>query len=249
MEREQSTRAASTGPALLDVIGVRFGYGDLVAVWDVSLQARAGAVTAMVGSNGAGKTTLMFGLAGILPLVSGTVRIDGADIAGMSSWDRARAGLCLVPEGKRVFRDLAVEENIKVGLPRSVRGAERRERCEEVFERFPILGERRTQLAGALSGGQQQMLAIAAALAMRPRVLLVDEPSSGLAPLIVDQVMDSLDQLKHEGMAIVLVEQTVEDALAAIADEVIVIERGLVVERNVPADPSMNGTERRSLLR
>jgi branched-chain amino acid transport system ATP-binding protein len=223
---------------------VRFAYGDLVAVWDVSFEARAGCVAAIVGRNGAGKTTLMFGVAGILPAAAGTITLAGEDLTKMSSWRRADRGLCLVPEGKRVFRDLTVQENLSVALPRKLRATERRERCEQVFERFPILHERRQQLAGALSGGQQQMLAIGSALAMRPKVLLVDEPSSGLAPTAVDTVMSTLDQLKREGIAIVLVEQMIEDVVTGIADEVIVVEQGRVVMRDIPERISLKDLER-----
>jgi branched-chain amino acid transport system ATP-binding protein len=202
-------------------------------------------VTAVVGRNGAGKTTLMFGIAGVLPTAAGSVRLDGHDLGQTSSWDRALAGLCLVPEGKRVFRDLTVEENLLVGLPRSLRLAQRRERCQEVYERFPILHDKRLHLAGALSGGQQQMLAISSALAMRPKVLLVDEPSSGLAPTAVDIVYETLEELKAAGMAIVLVEQMIEDVMTGVADEVVVIEQGRVAMRDVPARISLKDLERR----
>jgi branched-chain amino acid transport system ATP-binding protein len=235
----------TTQDALLQVDGVRFAYGDLVAVWDVSLQVSAGSLTAVVGRNGAGKTTLMFGLAGVLPAVAGTVRLDGHDLTGTASWDRSTAGLCLVPEGKRVFRDLTVEENITVGLPRRVRPVERRERCQEVYDRFPILDEKRAQLAGALSGGQQQMLAIASALAMRPKVLLVDEPSSGLAPTAVETVFATLDELKRSGLAVILVEQMIEDVLTGIADSVVVIEQGRVIMHDTPDRISLKDLERR----
>lgn len=230
---------------LLEAEGVRYAYGDLVAVWDVSLQARAGAAVAVVGRNGAGKTTLMFGLAGILPTVSGRVAIDGRDVTKLSAWDRARAGLCLVPEGKRVFHELTVEENVALALPATVGRRERRARVGRVLERFPVLEEKRTELAGSCSGGQQQMLAIAAALAMEPRVLLVDEPSSGLAPVAVERVLETLDELKREGLAIVLVEQRVEEVITGIADHVVVIEQGRVVMEDVPERISLREVERR----
>jgi branched-chain amino acid transport system ATP-binding protein len=229
---------------LLDVQGVRYAYGDLVAVWDVSFQARAGAVTAIVGRNGAGKTTLMFGLSGELPATAGKVRLSGVDITNAPTWVRANQGLCLVPEGKRVFADLTVEENITVGLPRTVRRHNRAERCAEQFERFPILREKRSRLAGSLSGGQQQLLAIASALAMHPKVLCIDEPSSGLAPTAVDTVLRTLDDLKHEGLAVVLVEQMVEEVVSGIADELIVIEQGRVVMQDVPGRISLGDLER-----
>ena len=246
-ETDIGTRTNGAHPAdlLLDVQGVRFAYGDLVAIWDVSIKAHAGAVTAVVGRNGAGKTTLMFGLAGVLPAAAGTIRLGGADLTKAPPWRRAAAGLCLVPEGKRVFRDLTVEQHVTVGLPRSVRGSERRERCAEVFERFPILQEKRSALAGSLSGGQQQLLAIASVLTMRPKVLLVDEPSSGLAPAAVDTVMGTLEELKREGIAIVLVEQMIEDVVTGIADEVVVIEQGRVVMQDVPERISLAELERR----
>jgi branched-chain amino acid transport system ATP-binding protein len=201
-------------------------------------------VTAIVGRNGAGKTTLMFGIAGALPTVSGTVRLAGREVQSTSSWDRALAGLCLVPEGKRVFRDLTVEENIAVGLPR-LRAAARRDRCQEVYARFPVLHEKRTHLAGSLSGGQQQMLAIGSALAMHPKVLLVDEPSSGLAPTAVDVVFETLAELKRSGMAVVLVEQMIEDVMSGVADEVVVIEQGRVVLRDAPERISLKDLEQR----
>jgi branched-chain amino acid transport system ATP-binding protein len=229
----------------LDVVQARFGYGDLIAVWDVSFTARAGALTAIVGRNGAGKTTLMMGISGVLPTLGGSVSLGGRTLGAMSSWDRSLAGLCLVPEGKRVFRQLTVDENLNVGLPRTLSAAERRERCQEVFACFPILEEKRTHLAGSLSGGQQQMLAIGSALAMRPKVLLVDEPSSGLAPTAVDVVYETLDALKAAGMAIVLVEQMVEDVMTGIADEVVVVEQGHVVLRDTPDRISLKDLEHR----
>ncbi|MBS1883308.1 MAG: ATP-binding cassette domain-containing protein [Actinobacteria bacterium] len=219
---------------VLEAREVRYAYGDLVAVWEVSLTARAGEAVAVVGRNGAGKTTLMFGLAGVLGTSSGTVTLEGSEVTGWSPWKRALNGISLVPEGKRVFRELTVQENIALGLPRAVRGRERRERIEEIYERFPILGEKRAQQAGACSGGQQQLLSIASALTMRPRVLLVDEPSSGLAPVAVDTVMGVLTELKAEGMAIVLVEQRIEEVVTGIADHVVVLEQGRAVLEDAP---------------
>ena len=223
----------------------RFAYGDLVAVWDVSIDAAAGRATAVVGRNGAGKTTLLFGIAGVLPLTGGSVLLEGRNVGRLRPWDRARAGLCLVPEGKRIFRELSVEENIAVAMPRRMRSADRRRRCDEVFDRFPMLASRRRQLAGSLSGGQQQTLAIASAVAMRPKVLLVDEPSSGLSPLAVDDVLATLDDLKRDGLAIVIVEQMVEDVVTGIADDVVVLEQGRVVLHDTPERISLEELERR----
>jgi ABC-type branched-subunit amino acid transport system ATPase component len=235
----------SNGDAVLAVDGVRYGYGDLVAVWDVTMRARAGEAVAIVGRNGAGKTTLMFGLAGLLPSAAGSVSVNGRDLTKLSAWNRAKAGLCLVPEGKRVFGELTVVENIELAVPRGLGRRERKERVEEVLERFPLLGEKRKALAGSCSGGQQQMLAIGTALAMRPAVLLVDEPSSGLSPVAVEQVLDTLGELKSEGMAIVLVEQRVEEVITGIADYVLVIEQGRVVIEATPSEISLPELEQR----
>lgn len=244
-ETRGTDRAADEREVLLDAQNVKFAYGDLVAVWDASLQVRAGAISVVVGRNGAGKTTLMFGLAGVLTTVSGSVRLGNRDLTNLPPWRRADAGLVLVPEGKRVFRELTVEDNIAVGLPRSLRGAERAARFDEAFNMFPILRERRSQLAGALSGGQQQMLTIASALAMRPRVLMVDEPSSGLAPTAVETVFDALSEISRSGIGVLLVEQLIDDVVTGIADEVIVIEQGRVVMRDLPSKISLAELERR----
>lgn len=230
---------------VLEARAVRYAYGDLVAVWEASLRARAGEAVAVVGRNGAGKTTLMFGLAGVLGTSEGEVLLEGADVTRWSPWKRALNGISLVPEGKRVFRELTVGENVALGLPRSVRGRERRERLDEIFTRFPILGEKRDQLAGACSGGQQQLLSIASALTMRPRVLLVDEPSSGLSPVAVEDVMATLAELKAEGLAIVLVEQRIEEVVTGIADHVVVLEQGRIVMEDVPQRIDLADLERR----
>lgn len=230
---------------LLKVDAVSYAYGDLVAVWDISLEARAGRVVAIVGRNGAGKTTLLSGLAGLLPTVAGSVKLCGIDVSRASAWQRARQGLCLVPEGKRVFRDLTVEENLAVGIPGGTRRRERRLAVANLLERFPILDEKRRQLAGSCSGGQQQLLAIASALTMRPRVLLVDEPSSGLSPIAVDQVLQTLQELTNDGLAVVIVEQLVEQVITTIADEVVVVEQGRVVLRDAPERISLAELEHR----
>ena len=238
------TAVAAAGP-VFEAKKVRYAYGDLVAVWEASLSARAGQAVAVVGRNGAGKTTLMFGLAGVLGTAGGSVHLEGTEVTKWSPWKRALNGISLVPEGKRVFRELTVQENIALGLPRSVRGKERRERLDEIFERFTILADKRDQLAGACSGGQQQLLSIASALTMRPRVLLVDEPSSGLAPVAVEDVMAKLTELKAEGMAIVLVEQRIEEVVTGIADHVVVLEQGRIVLEDAPGRIDLADLEQR----
>jgi branched-chain amino acid transport system ATP-binding protein len=214
---------------VLEVSRLRLGYGDLIAVWDVSLRLLAGQTTALVGRNGAGKTTLLSGIAGILPVKAGNVVLGGHDITKVPSYRRVQHGLGLVQEGKRVFRRLTVRDNLMLGLRAcGVRKSQMSGRLDRLYTDFGMLGERAHTLAGSLSGGQQQMLAIATALASEPRVLLVDEPSSGLAPVFVDQVFEILEKLRDSGMAILLVEQLVEEVLDGIADDVVVLEQGRV---------------------
>lgn len=234
------------GAALeLEVDSVSVAYGDLVAVWDASLKLRAGSITALVGRNGAGKTTLISGVCGLLPLRSGSVRLLGEDVTETPPWGRVPRGMSVVQEGKRVFRDLTVRENLLLGLRGNrLKRAQLDSALTELYDRFPILGERRDQRAADLSGGQQQMLAIGTALASRPKVLLVDEPSSGLAPVFVDVVFECLERLRDEGMAILLVEQLVEEVLGGIADEVIVLERGRVTLRDAAANLSVEDVAR-----
>ncbi|RAY11919.1 ABC transporter ATP-binding protein [Actinomadura craniellae] len=234
-----TTTDESNSQPVLDVADLQVAYGDLVAVWGASLQLVPGRITALVGRNGAGKTTLLAGICGLLPARSGSVALDGRAVTGLPPWKRVRLGMSIVQEGKQVFRDLSVHDNLRVGLRgrRSGRG-EDDTILAELYERFPVLGERRRERAGALSGGQQQMLAIATALAARPRVLLVDEPSSGLAPVITDQVFELLDRLRGEGLAILLVEQLVDELLGGIADDVVVLERGRVTLRDRAANLS-----------
>jgi len=225
------------GQPELEVNDLKVAYGDLVAVWGVSLQLRPSSIVALVGRNGAGKTTLLSGIVGLLPARSGSVTLSGQDVSALPPWKRVRRGLAIVQEGKQVFRGLTVRENLTLGLLGQRRHrADGEQTLEALYERFPMLGERRGERAGTLSGGQQQMLAIATALAARPRVLLVDEPSSGLAPVVVDRVFELLEQLKSEGLAILLVEQLVEEVLGGIADDVIVMDRGRVTLRDLAAN-------------
>lgn len=218
---------------LLEVTDVVGGYGDMRVLWGVSVRAYAGAVTTVLGRNGAGKSSLLKAIGGFLPAVeSGSVLLGGRDISKTAPYDRVRAGLAFVQEGKRIFRRRTVEENLLLGgytikRPLLRVGSAMRDALEKAYTRFPMLAERRTSLAGGLSGGQQQMLAIAQALMPGPRVLLLDEPSAGLAPAISRDLFAMVSSLKTEGLAILLVEQVVEQALA-IADDVVVVESGRV---------------------
>jgi branched-chain amino acid transport system permease protein len=239
-----------TGEPILRVEDVRYGYGDLVAVWDASFVARPGCVTAIVGANGAGKSTLMWGLAGLIPSTSGKVFLEGEDITHIAPHERTKRGLGLVPEGKRVLRDMTVHENLMLGVAGGApRGSARGDTLGEFYDRFEILKQKRGQQAGALSGGQQQLLAIVSALITKPKVLLVDEPSSGLSPVAVDSIIDLLVELKSEGLAVVLVEQQVEAVLSGAADRVIVVEEGRISLNDDASNVSLASLEQRIYAR
>ena len=222
--------SAATGTApVLEVTDLGTGYGDLRVVWDVSLVVRPGEITVLMGRNGAGKTTTLRAIAGLNKVESGSVKFDGEDIARTAPHTRVRQGMAYVQEGKRVFHGQTVEQNLMLGG--YVRKMKRRQLIEEasrMYDLFPILGEKRHLPAGSMSGGQQQMLAISQALMAQPKLLLLDEPSGGLAPVIVNEVMQRVHELKDTGLAILLVEQAVE-ASFAIADHVTVLDMGRTV--------------------
>ncbi len=210
---------------VLAVDRLRAGYGNIEILHDVSLALEAGTLCAIVGANGAGKTTLLMALAGQLAKRGGTVTFDGADVTRMPSHALVRRGLVLVPEGRRMLPGMSVEENLQVAAGAS--GAAGYARIDALFERFPILRTRRAVPAGALSGGEQQMLAIARALAIGPRALLLDEPSMGLAPKLVDAIFAIVADERARGTSILLVEQNARRALA-LADHAYVMERGRI---------------------
>ena len=227
------------GAASLAVEHLVAGYGEVKALNSVTITAAAASITAVLGANGAGKTTLLRAISGMVRPRSGRVLLDGADRAGRSPEDMARSGVAHVPEGQGVIAELTVEENLRLGMMSwrglmSRRGlAQRRQdraaALAEAYERFGVLADRRRKLAGTLSGGERQMLVIARALVARPRVLLLDEPSLGLAPRIMTQVMDMVVRLSREsGITILLVEQNARAALA-IADRGVVLNLGRVV--------------------
>lgn len=215
----------------LEVRGLTAGYDGQPVVRDVTLQVSSGEVLVIFGVNGAGKSTTLRTIAGLVTAMSGTVTLDGADITKNGTHVRACHGLVLVPEGRRVFATLSVEENLRIG-GYTVSKKDRTAGVERAYDLFPILRERRHGQAGLLSGGEQQMLAIARGLMSNPRMMLLDEPSMGLAPTVVDVVMDSVRGIADDGVGIVMVEQDVEVALS-IADHARVMVRGeLREERN-----------------
>jgi branched-chain amino acid transport system ATP-binding protein len=216
-------------PIALQVSNLVLGYGDLTAVWDASLSAARGQVTALLGRNGAGKTTLLSGIAGVLKARGGEVRIAGRDITRSRPWTRTRAGIGLVPEGRRIFRELTVRQNLVVAQPpRSARA--NAELLDELLVDFPVLAGMLDRTSALLSGGQQQQLAIAQAVAGRPSVLLLDEPSSGLSPQAYESILEVVMTLcRQRNLAVVLVEQYVENAFSPGVDRIVVMERGRVL--------------------
>jgi len=211
----------------LTVENVESGYGAVQILWGASLQLREGKLTALVGSNGAGKTTLLRAVTGLLPTWSGAVRMDDQVITKLSAHDKADLGLVLVPEGRQLFATMSIADNLEMGATVRHARAEMSRSLDQVFTLFPRLAERRTQLAGTLSGGEQQMLAIARGLMAKPKILMFDEPSLGLSPLFVMNLFEIIRTLKKEGMTMLLVEQNVQMSLA-ISDFAYVLDHGKV---------------------
>ncbi len=213
--------------ALLELRNISSGYGRVQILWDVSLQLEPGKLTALVGSNGAGKTTLLRTAVGLLKPWQGSVFFDGRDVTRLSPHARAAQGLVLVPEGRQLFTEMTVYENLEMGAFRKEARAHFRRNLEWVYELFPILKKRSHQRAGTLSGGEQQMLAVARALMAQPRVLMLDELSLGLAPLLVLNLFEVLQKLRAEGLTMLLVEQNVQMALA-VSDYAYVLANGRI---------------------
>ena len=218
---------------LLDVKNLEVRYGDLIGVSDVSLTVRKGSVVALLGSNGAGKTTTLNAIAGLIPTSGGRVTFDGAEITSKPAYEIVRKGLALAPEGWRLFVQQTVESNLLLGATTVASAAKRRELLEKVYGIFPKLAERRLQQAGTMSGGERQMLAVGRALMSDPVLLLLDEPSLGLAPAIIESMYETLKRLHGLGLTLLLAEQAVDLALE-ISDEAVVLQVG----RNAMSGPS-----------
>jgi branched-chain amino acid transport system ATP-binding protein len=220
---------------LLEARNLHIGYGDAPAVWDASLDVEAGEIVAVIGPNGAGKTTLINAVAGLLRCRQGSLRFDGKEMTSLKAHEYCSHGIALVPEGRRLFAKMSVEENLELGCYVRAARAARDQSLERVYQLFPVLRQKQRQAAGELSGGQQQMVAIGRALMARPRIVLFDEPSLGLAPTIVDDMFDIITQVRTDGAAVLLVEQNVLKALE-VADRAYVLEQGRIVAHGLPAD-------------
>jgi branched-chain amino acid transport system ATP-binding protein len=220
---------------LLEVDGLSVNYRSVPALRDVSMSVRRGEVVAVVGPNGAGKSTLLDAVMRLVGYAAGDIRLGGRSLATMQTEDVARSGVALVPEGRQIFADLSVDENLRLGLVARRRKAGLAEMLDHIYTLFPIVHEFRDRASGLLSGGQQQQLAIARALVADPDLLLLDEPSLGLAPTIIDAVFTSLDAVRGQGRTIVLVEQRAQRAIA-FADRTYVLADGAIRDELLPAD-------------
>ena len=209
----------------LEIKGLESGYGEVQILWGLSMQLEQGRLTSLVGSNGSGKTTLLRTLTGLLPVWKGSVVFDGKDVTKVSAHEKAQMGMVLVPEARQLFTDMTVLENLEMGATPMRARSEYNQTLEWVFELLPRLKERRSQLAGTLSGGEQQMVAIARGLMAKPRVLMFDELSLGLSPLLVMNLFEVIVKLKNQGLTMLLVEQNVQMALA-VSDYAYVLSNG-----------------------
>ena len=231
---------------MLEVRGLRSGYGAVEVLRGIDLDVRDGEIVALLGSNGAGKTTLNNTLSGLIPPFAGTMSFEGRPLAGVRYTEIVAAGLVHVPEGRRVFPNLSVQENLELGSYRRAR-ASRGKNLQRVFGVFPKLKTRTTQRAGTLSGGEQQMLAIGRGLMAEPRLLILDEPSLGLSPILVDELFALIKDLNAGGLPILLVEQNVGQSLE-IAHRAYVLENGAIVFQGTPAELLANADLKRAYL-
>ena len=234
--------ASAPVKALLQVEQLALAYGGIQAVKGVDLQVFPGELVSLIGSNGAGKTTTLKAITGGMRAQAGRIRYQGGDIAGLGAWDLVRQGLCMVPEGRGIFGRMTILENLRMGAYIRDGSAQIQADIDRIFTTFPRLKERRSQLAGTLSGGEQQMLAMGRALMAQPKLLLLDEPSMGLSPLMVDKIFEVIQGVASQGMTVLLVEQNARRALQ-IADRAYVMESGLITlsgaAKNLLNDPKV----------
>lgn len=224
---------------MLKVEHIQAGYGDITILWDVSLSVEKGQFTTIIGTNGAGKTTLLRAIMGLIPLKQGQILLDDVSLNSCNTWDMNDQGLCLIPEGRMVFREMSVEENLMMGAYPHKSRANAKHNLESVYERFPRLKERYRQLAGSLSGGESQMLAMGRGLMSEPEIILIDEPSLGLAPVVVNDIFEILRGLKEEGKTIVLVEQNTHRSVE-MADHVYLMQSGKVILSQAAAEVDLD---------
>jgi branched-chain amino acid transport system ATP-binding protein len=234
--------ASISAQALLQVEQLVLAYGGIQAVKGVDLQVFPGELVSLIGSNGAGKTTTLKAITGGMSAQAGRVLYQGRDMAGLGAWDLVRRGLCMVPEGRGIFGRMTIMENLQMGAYIRDGAAQIQADIDRIFTTFPRLKERRSQLAGTLSGGEQQMLAMGRALMAQPTLLLLDEPSMGLSPLMVDKIFEVIQGVAAQGMTVLLVEQNARRALQ-IADRAYVMESGLITlsgaAQNLLDDPKV----------
>ena len=220
---------------MLDIENLRAGYGAINVLWDVSLSIRKGKLTTIIGPNGAGKTTMLRAIMGLLPVDAGSIALDGTPINGTPTWKMSDARVTMIPEGRMTFRDMSVEENLIMGAFPKAHRSHMPARLAEAYAMFPRLHERRRQLAGSLSGGEAQMLAMARGLMSDPSLLIIDEPSLGLAPLVVNELFEILARLNDGKRTIILVEQNTARAVK-VADHVYLMQSGRVALSQAAAD-------------
>ena len=233
--------------ALLSIENLEVSYGLVRAIKGISLEVNEGEIVSLIGANGAGKTTTMHALCNLLPKQNGRVVFDGTDITNMPAHRLVPLGISQVPEGRRIFGELTVAENLRLGAYTRHSKQEYAETIARIYERFPILRERSRQIAGTLSGGEQQMLAMSRALMAHPRLLLLDEPSMGLSPLYVSEVFDMIRKIREDGTTILLVEQNAKKALS-ISDRAYVLEIGRITRSGTGAELLADDAIRRAYL-
>jgi branched-chain amino acid transport system ATP-binding protein len=224
---------------MLEIKNVRAGYGAINVLWDLSLSVAAGKLTTIIGPNGAGKTTLLRAVMGLIKVSQGSITLNGQALDGLPTWKMTDVSMAMIPEGRMTFRDMTVEENLMMGAFAPQHRAAAPANLDKSYQMFPRLKERRRQLAGSLSGGEAQMLAMARGLMSNPKLLIIDEPSLGLAPVMVNELFEILGRLKQEGRTMILVEQNTHRAVG-VADHVYLMQSGKVVLSQPASEVSLD---------